>query len=54
MPMASVGKIVMSDLDAMHYGRTGKNHNGKKNEPKEASEDDPVGVGDEDLWKQLR
>lgn len=44
--------IVMSDLDAMHYGRTGKNHQGSK---QTADDDDaePIGVGDEDLWEQL-
>lgn len=44
----------MSDLDAMHYGRTGKNHQGEAVETVDDTEDEPVGVGDEELWEQLR
>lgn len=42
----------MSDLDAMHYDKTGKNHNGAVEQ--EDGDNEAVGVGDEDLWKQLQ
>lgn len=44
----------MSDLDAMHYGRTGKNHQGETVEAVDEDDEESVGVGDEELWKKLR
>lgn len=42
------------DLDAMHYGRTGKNHDGAVSEPDTPEEEEVPAVGDPDLWEKLR
>lgn len=42
----------MSDLDAMHYGRTGKNHQGSK-KAADGSDEEPISVGDEEMWEKL-
>lgn len=41
----------MSDLDAMHYDKTGKNHNGEVDTNEDNTTE--IGVGDEELWKEL-
>jgi len=41
----------MSDLDAMHHDKTEKNHLGDIENENE--DDEEIGVGDEELWKQL-
>lgn len=46
----------MTDLDSMHYGRTGKNHQGDTGAwtPDGTDEDDEATVpGDDDLWDDL-
>lgn len=40
----------MTDLDSMHYDRTGKNH---RRDSQEFNEDDEETVGDADLWNKL-
>lgn len=44
----------MSDLDAMHYERTGKNHQGTVTNDADDNSSKPIGVGDEELWEELK